>query len=139
MPKKSSVFDLPEGFSYKIISVAGDKMDDGFFIPGKMDGMATFPGPDGRTIIVRNHELSLEDDKEGPFGEKNKLTGTQGYEDLPPDSRLEGLLLPQPPGKEYRLLKIVTQPATPEQLARLGNDRAPVVVPAGPRADSKPT
>src|SRR5687768_1545559 len=73
LKKKSSVFDLPEGFSYKIISVAGDKMDDGFFIPGKMDGMATFPGPNGKTILVRNHELSLEDDKEGPFGEKNKL------------------------------------------------------------------
>ena len=61
------------------------------------------------------------------FGEKNKATGEQGWEDLPPGSALEGLLLPQPPGKDYRLLKIVTQPATPDQLARLGNDRAPVV------------
>jgi hypothetical protein len=26
-------------------------------------------------------------------------------------------------------LKIVTQPATPDQIARLGNDRAPVVRP----------
>ena len=58
------------------------------------------------------------------FGEKNKTTGEQGWEDVPP-----GLLLPQPPGKDYRLLKIVTQPATPAQLARLGNDRAPVVHP----------
>jgi len=32
------------------------------------------------------------------------------------------------PGKDYRLLKIVTQPATPDQFARLGNDRAPVVL-----------
>jgi hypothetical protein len=61
------------------------------------------------------------------FGEKNKATEEQGWEDLPPGSALEGLLLPQPPGKDYRLLKIVTQPATPEQFARLGNDRAPVV------------
>jgi hypothetical protein len=30
------------------------------------------------------------------------------------------------------LLKVVTQPATPEQLARLGNDRAPVVRAFGP-------
>ena len=73
LKKKGSVFDLPDGFSYKIISVAGDKMDDGFYIPGKLDGMATFPGPNGKTIIVRNHELSLEDDKEGPFGKDNKL------------------------------------------------------------------
>ena len=61
------------------------------------------------------------------FGEKNQLTEKQGWEDVPPGSALEGLLLPQPPGKSYRLLKIVTQPATPEQLARLGNERAPVV------------
>jgi len=61
------------------------------------------------------------------YGEKNKSTGEQGWEDLPQESVLEGLLLPQPPGKSYRLLKIVTQPATPEQIARLGNDRAPIV------------
>ena len=60
------------------------------------------------------------------FGEKNQMTGEQGWEELPPGTGLEGLLLPQPPGKNYRLLKIVTQPATPDQLARLGNDRAPV-------------
>jgi len=61
------------------------------------------------------------------FGEKNKSTGEQGWEDVPTNSALEGLLLPQPPGKQYRLLKIVTQPATPDQIMRLGNDRAPVV------------
>src|SRR6202012_2430876 len=37
------------------------------------------------------------------FGEKNKATEEQGWEDLPPGSSLEGLLLPQPPGKQYRL------------------------------------
>jgi hypothetical protein len=71
------------------------------------------------------------------FGEKNKTTGEQGWEDLPPGSALEGLLLPQPSGKDYRLLKIVTQPATPEQLAKLGNDRAPVVRPESKSAEGK--
>jgi hypothetical protein len=61
------------------------------------------------------------------FGEKNQATGEQGWEDLPPGSALQGLLLPQPPGKDYRLLKVMTQPASPDQVARLGNDRAPVV------------
>lgn len=61
------------------------------------------------------------------FGERNKSTDEQGWEDVPPGSALEGLLLPQPPGKDYRLLKIVTQHATADQFARLGNDRAPVV------------
>ena len=63
------------------------------------------------------------------FGEKNKATGEQGWEEVPANSALEGLLLPQPPGKAYRLLKIVTQTATPSQIERLGNDRAPVVMP----------
>jgi hypothetical protein len=62
------------------------------------------------------------------FGEKNKTPGEQGWEDVRPGSALEGLLLPRPPGKDYRLLKIVTQPATPEQETRLGNDRAPVLI-----------
>jgi hypothetical protein len=62
------------------------------------------------------------------FGEKDKATGVQNWEDVPEGSALEGLLLPTPPGKAYRLLKVVTQEATPEQIARLGNDRAPVVI-----------
>lgn len=68
------------------------------------------------------------------YGEKNKTTDEQGWEEVAPGSSLEGLLLPTPPGKTYRLLKIVTQPATPEQLARLGNDRAPIVHPPKPGA-----
>jgi hypothetical protein len=70
------------------------------------------------------------------FGEKNKATEEQGWEDVPPGSALEGLLLPQPPGKEYRFLTVITQPATPKQFAKLGNDRAPVVLP--PVADPMP-
>ncbi len=62
------------------------------------------------------------------FGEKNKATGEQNWEELPAPASLDALLLPQPPGKAYRLLKVLTKPATPEQSARLGNDRAPVVV-----------
>ena len=62
------------------------------------------------------------------FGEKNKTTEEQGWENVPPGSALEGLLLPQPPGKDYRLLKVITQPATLEQFARLGNDRTPIVL-----------
>jgi hypothetical protein len=61
------------------------------------------------------------------FGEKDPSTGEQRWEDLPAGSALEGLLLPRPPGKDYRLLKVVTQAATPDQIRLLGNDRAPVV------------
>jgi hypothetical protein len=60
------------------------------------------------------------------FGEKDRMTGEQNWEDVPANSAMEGLLLPRPPGKNYRLLKVVTQPTTAGQIARLGNDRVPV-------------
>ncbi len=47
---------LPRGFSYKVISRQGDPMDDGNLTPGIFDGMGAFPGPDGSTILIRNHE-----------------------------------------------------------------------------------
>lgn len=34
--------ELPEGFSAKIISRWGDKMNDGFYVPNRHDGMAAF-------------------------------------------------------------------------------------------------
>jgi hypothetical protein len=61
------------------------------------------------------------------FGEKNKATGEQNWQEVPANSAMEGLLLPRPPGKDYRLLKVVTQSATPEQLAQLGSDRVPII------------
>lgn len=61
------ILDLPEGFSYKVISKVGDRMADGFKVPGKHDGMAAFPGPDGKVVLVRNHELPLAATSLGPF------------------------------------------------------------------------
>lgn len=43
-------------------------MSDGFLVPGAADGMAAFPGPNGKTILVRNHELSSAE--QGPFGRR---------------------------------------------------------------------
>ena len=54
----AEIFDLPEGFSYRVISRAGDRMDDGLITPGKMDGMGCFPAGRGRVALVRNHEIS---------------------------------------------------------------------------------
>ena len=70
--------DLPKGFSYKVISKVGNKMADGFRVPGSPDGMAAFAGPDDLTVLLRNHEL-YPTSKEGPFGRRNKLL------DLVPD------------------------------------------------------
>ena len=65
---------LPEGFGYTLISGVGEPMSDGFYVPARHDGMATFPGPDGFTLLVRNHEMSWGAPKRlGPFGGNNVL------------------------------------------------------------------
>lgn len=58
----NNVFDLPPGFSYRIISRKGDLMSDGYRTPGKPDGMACFPGAagTGTIVLMRNHELSTD-------------------------------------------------------------------------------
>ena len=53
----AGILDLPEGFTYKIISRTGYPMSDGLLMPDRPDGMATFAGSDGRVILIRNHEL----------------------------------------------------------------------------------
>jgi secreted PhoX family phosphatase len=65
--------DLPEGFGYRIISRMGDPMDDGFIVPGRADGMGTFPGSNGRVLIIRNHENSPTPIQNSPFGKTNEL------------------------------------------------------------------
>ncbi len=60
------IIDLPEGFSYKVISRRGARMSDGFNVPGQPDGMAAFEGKDGRITLVRNHELGLGSSAWGP-------------------------------------------------------------------------
>jgi uncharacterized protein len=71
VPDPQGILNLPKGFSYKIISRQGNKMSDGLLVPGAPDGMATFPGPNGRTILVRNHELTSGTN--GAFGAQNEL------------------------------------------------------------------
>lgn len=67
------IMDLPEGFSYKIITRRGEQMADGFLSPGRNDAMATFPGQAGRVIIIRNHEITSDDLENGPFGSRHEL------------------------------------------------------------------
>lgn len=69
------LLNLPRGFSYKIISRRGDRMDDGFLVPGRADGMGAFQGENGKIILVRNHENSSDALGEGAFGSKNELLG----------------------------------------------------------------
>lgn len=72
VPSPNQLIDLPEGFSVHAFSRTGEKMDDGLWVPGKHDGMAAFPGPNGKTILIRNHELKSTDKIVGPFGWNNE-------------------------------------------------------------------
>lgn len=69
------ILDLPAGFSYTVFSRQGDTMSDGLLVPGKPDGMATFAGPSGKTLIVRNHELDEQSPELGAFGKGYELLG----------------------------------------------------------------
>jgi secreted PhoX family phosphatase len=63
----AGLLDLPDGFTYHAFSRTGERMDDGYAVPTLHDGMATFPGPDGLTILVRNHEAGAGNTAQGPF------------------------------------------------------------------------
>lgn len=64
----NGLIDLPQGFSYTAFSKTGERMSDGLLVPGKHDGMAAFPGPKGKTILIRNHELEPTDQAISAFG-----------------------------------------------------------------------
>ena len=66
----SGIIDLPKGFTYRVISQFGDRMDDGYIVPDRADGMGAFAMPDGNIALVRNHELKPKHDETGPFADK---------------------------------------------------------------------
>lgn len=67
------VMDLAPGFRYTILQRAFEPMTDGLRVPGRPDGMACFPGPQGTLILMRNHEL-------------DKGFWEAGYDAAPPES-----------------------------------------------------
>src|SRR5262245_34130973 len=67
----AGLLDLPEGFQYRALSTAlsgsdgharfTQKLSNGELVPAHHDGMAAFAGPNGITVLVRNHELEPGD------------------------------------------------------------------------------
>ena len=56
---EKGILDLPPNFRYRIIGKVGDQMSDGFFLPDKPDGMATFQSSKANEVIlIRNHEIN---------------------------------------------------------------------------------
>jgi secreted PhoX family phosphatase len=116
----AGVLNLPKGFSYKIISKQGNTMNDGFFTPGKADGMATFAGPGGKVILVRNHEISPGALEDSPFGIKNELLGKIDKNKLYDFGRGE---LPALGGTTTLIYNLRTQSVETEYLSLAGTIR----------------
>jgi len=66
-PDPGGILDLPEGFSYTVVSRAGELMSDGMTVPGLHDGMAAFPGENGTIRLVCNHEIQPDWSEAGPL------------------------------------------------------------------------
>ncbi|MGK6319456.1 alkaline phosphatase PhoX [Sphingomonas sp. DT-204] len=65
-PDPAGLLDLPRGFRYRVISAFGDRMDDGFVVPDRADGMGCFALDRRRVVLVRNHELQARHRETGP-------------------------------------------------------------------------
>ena len=74
-PDPAGLLDLPPGFSYRVISAFGDRMDDGFVVPDCADGMGAFPVDRYRVALVRNHELKAKNIADGPFRGPHDIAG----------------------------------------------------------------
>lgn len=71
VPDPQGLLDLPRGFSYRVISSYGDRMDDGMQVGDYCDGMGCFAAEGSRVILVRNHELQVQQIDRGPLREGN--------------------------------------------------------------------
>lgn len=78
-PDAAGILDLPAGFSYRVISRAGDVMSDGLRVPGAHDGMAAFEGSDSRVTLISNHEMNTHWFDGSAFGDS--------YSELPETTR----------------------------------------------------
>lgn len=56
-PDPLQLLALPEGFRVQLLQSVGERMSDGYRVPGRPDAMACFAAPDGSWILMRNHEL----------------------------------------------------------------------------------
>lgn len=63
----NQLIDLPKGFSYHVISRAGQAMTDGLLLPDRPDGMASFALDKDRHLVLRNHENGVEQEGRGAF------------------------------------------------------------------------
>ncbi len=80
----AGILDLPEGFSYEIISELGDPMSDGFTVPDRADGMGCFPLTDDVVALVRNHEMNIGDYARSGLTDSDDIVGYDLHENGTP-------------------------------------------------------
>jgi secreted PhoX family phosphatase len=61
------LIDLRKGFTYSVISRAGQLMSDGYRVPAAPDAMGCFDLGGGRWALMRNHELDASMFAYGPY------------------------------------------------------------------------
>lgn len=83
----AGLLDLPKGFSYRVISAFGDRMDDGLVVPDRADGMGCISLDGRRVALVRNHELQARHLDTGPV--RGASQGLAAY-----DHNAAGVALP---------------------------------------------
>lgn len=117
----NGLFDLPEGFSYQVISQSGETMDDGLFVPQNPDGMGCFPLEGSRVALVRNHELRSNRANHrnwGPAGYHQERAGlldmTRVYDTDPADGRA------LPGGTTTIIYDLATRRTVSQRLTLLG-------------------
>ena len=93
LPDPAGVLDLPQGFAYRIISRAGEEMNDGLLTPHLPDGMGCFTAGADRVVLLRNHEVRADGLDWAPSGPawsgRHGSTGDRVY-----DRATTGELLP---------------------------------------------
>ncbi len=80
LPDPGGILELPEGFTYHELARTGQAMAEGLLVPGLPDAMAAFSGPQGRTLLVCNHELTAGAVQIGAFGKSNEAVAGFGQE-----------------------------------------------------------
>lgn len=115
------LLDLPPGFRYTVLSRTGDRMGDGFRVPGQPDGMAAFSLGGSRVALIRNHEIGHSHFQKGPF-EDNRVLPDDFEEELVYDA---GRLGAQPfvGGTTTLVHDVRTGELVNEFLSLLGTDR----------------
>jgi secreted PhoX family phosphatase len=63
----NGVLDLRKGFTYTVLSRAGEPMSDGYRVPARPDAMGCFDLGGGRLALMRNHELDAGLYAYGPY------------------------------------------------------------------------